>query len=134
MLDINYLMFTSLNGDTRQENLDDFFDAYYANFASILAAGNQAIRFTLPMLKEEFHSKNLFGLLMGTSLVPMILMESDDIPDLSELSDDKIQEAMAAHKEKIMGVVQTNPLLTTRFLSMFDDLKVQGLFDSVLSE
>ena len=133
MVDLNYMMYTSMNGDVRQENIDNYFDTYYANFASILAANNQVMKFTLPMVREEFSKKNIFGLVMGTTLIPMVLMDSEDTLDMGSLKEEDTERIMAEHKEKIMNLVQENPLLTSRFLSMFDEMKQQGLFDSVLS-
>ena len=133
MSDINYMMYTSMNGDTRQENFEGYFDAYYANFASILAANNQAIKFTLRMLKEEFYAKNIYGLIIGSSLAPMVLMESEDSVDIMNVNEEDKGKLMAEINEKIMNVVQKNPLMTSRFLSMFDEMKLKGLFDSFLS-
>ena len=133
MVDLNYMMYTSMNGDVRQENIDNYFDTYYANFASILAANNQVMKFTLPMVREEFSKKNIFGLVMATALVPMVLMDSEDTPDMDTMKEEDTERIMAEHKEKIMNLVQENPLLTSRFLSMFDEMKQQGLFDSFLS-
>ena len=131
MVDLNYMMYTSMTGDTRQINANEFFESYYANFATILAANNQTLQFTLPMLKEEFFAKNIYGLMLGTTLIPMILIESDDVPDMEDLREEEMEKAMEEQKEKIMDLVQVNPLLTSRFLSMFNEMKQQGLFDSM---
>ena len=131
MVDLNYMMYTSMTGKDRQESFEDFLDAYYAHFSSILAASNQAMAFTLPMLRKEFTARNIFGLIMSCSLIPAILMDSEDTPDLANLKEEDMEEAIAKHKETIMKLVQKNPLLTSRFLSMFDEMKQGGLFDSV---
>ena len=134
MVDLSYMMYTSMNGDTRQENIENLFDAYFANFATILAARKQPMKFTLPMLRKEFSARNIFGLVMATTLIPMILIDSEDVPDMQDLKEENMEEAMAEQKEKVMNLVQKNPLLTSRFLCMFDEMRQSGLFDSVLSE
>ena len=134
MVDLNYMMYTSMNGDTRQENIADLLDAYYDNYARILASDNKHMNFTLPMLKKEFSVRNLYGLLTASAVIPIVLIESEDVPDIAELIEEEKNDAMAEHKEKTMNLVQKNPLLTSRFLSMFDEMRQTGLFHNVLSE
>ena len=77
MTDVNSMLYSSVVGDVRQKHFEDLFNAYYATFASILAANNQAMEFTLPMLKEEFYSKNIYGLMIGAASAPVMFGSSN---------------------------------------------------------
>ena len=127
------MIYSSMNGDIRQENFEDFFNAYYEQFSSILALNSQPTKFTLPMLKKEFYAKNIFGFILGATLIPMILLESEDAVDLAEVTGEGNEEKVAQQKEKVMRLVQKNPSVTSRLLSMFDEMKQKGLTDSVLT-
>ena len=84
------------------------------------------------MLKEEFYTKNLFGVMMATVQTPVILMESEDATDLSKVNKENLEQAMADYKQKALDGLLKNPLLKPRFFDMFDEMKTRGLFESVL--
>ena len=134
-LDINYLFFTSLNGEVRQEYLNDFLSTYYASFASTLAAAKIVIPFTYDELVKEYYSKNLFGLVNAAAIVPTILMDFSQVHGLQESSDeianssneDDLQKAMTDYRERTVEMAKNNPLIKPRLLSMFDDLKSAGI-------
>ena len=131
-LDINYLLFLSLNGDVRQEYLTEFLSNYYASFASTLSQAKVLVPFSLNELTKDYHSKNLFGLLNAIGTIPTILTDFEDNPNMSidlnvkPESEAEIQKLMAEYKVKTIQFAKTNPLIKPRFLSMFDELKEQG--------
>lgn len=134
-LDLNYMLYCSLNGDVRTKNLTNIFNTYYASFASIMALAGQPLKFTVDELTQEFYAKNLFGLFMGMMLIPIVLMDSEDAPSFDDFKGDDMQKSMEQFQEKMMDTVQKNPLLTPRFLSMFDEMNESGLFKKkVVSE
>lgn len=48
--DLSSLLFTSLDGAVRKENLDAFLASYHASFADVLEAGGKPVPFTLEEL------------------------------------------------------------------------------------
>lgn len=132
-LDLNYMLYCSMSGDIRKNNLENFFAHYYSSFASVMAAARKPSIFTLEQFKEEFYSKNLFGLMMGMMLIPIVLMDSEDAPSFDDFEGEDIVEVMEQFQNAVMEVTLRSPLLTPRFLSMFDEMKVNGLFDKSIT-
>lgn len=126
-IDLNYFMFTSLTGDVRKENLNNFLSIYYDSFKEVMNAGGLDIHFTEEELLKEFRSKNDVGAFFGMVIMPLILLESDDVPDMTGFSEEYVQKVMAEFRAKAMDMLDKNPLSKTRFLSMFDDLMETGL-------
>ena len=128
MADLNYMMYTSMNGDERQANLKDYFKLYHDKFVSVLKANKQDINFTLARLKKEFHDKNMIGFIQATSSIPMTLMESEEVAAVADLKEKDDAQA-STRSVKIRKFVESNSLPTTRLLNMFDEMKEEGLFN-----
>ena len=126
-LDLNYMLYCSLNGDVRKAEMPNFFIKYYATFASVMAASAVPMKFTLKQLKEEFYNKNTFGLIMALMLIPIVLINSEDAMDLEDFSEGDIEKKMEEYKESMMKQIQKNPLLKPRFLSLFDEMIESGV-------
>jgi len=128
-LDMNYMLYCSLNGDVRKPNLKGFFAHYYCSFSAVLSKVNKPVPFTLQELEDEFYDKSLFGLLMGMTLIPIVLVDPEDAPSLDNLSGSNTAEAIVDFQDQIMKITLKSPLLMPRFLSMFDEMNEKGLFD-----
>jgi len=126
-LDMNYMLYCSLNGEVRKSHMTDFFVHYYSSFADVLAASGTVVPFTINDIKKEFYDKNFFGLLMGMILIPIVLMDSDEAPTLDDFKSDNMTEAFEEFQAKIMSITLKSPHLTPRFLSMFDEMTESGL-------
>ena len=134
-LDINYLFFTSLNGDVRQEYLNDFLSNYYASFASTLASAKVLVPFTLNDLTKDYYSKNAFGLMTAAIAIPTILTDFENEPEMRSFSEnisDKTTEAeiakiMEDYNRKSTEYARKSSIIKPRFLSMFDELRESGL-------
>ena len=126
-LDLNYMLFCSLNGDVRRAELSNFFVKYYATFASVMAASGVAMKFTLDQLKKEFVNKNKFGLLMGMMLIPYVLLDSANTIHLDDFVPEDVENMMEEYQEFILNQVLKNPLLGPRFLDLFDDMEKAGV-------
>ena len=120
-LDLNYMFYCSLDGDRRRKEMTNFLTKYYAFFASVMASAGVAMKFTGRQLMKEFYDKNVFGLLMGLMLIPMILTNSDQGIEIENLSGTE-EETKKEFSDQVMKQVQSNPLLIPRLLSMFDDM------------
>ena len=134
MIDLNFMMYTNMNVDSSQESIDDFLDVYYAHFASILAANNMTMKFTLPMLRKEFNARNMFGFLMAAGMIPRVLIEDDEDLELEISKELCILHVIEEVKKNAKKFIPKNPLLTSRFLTMFDELKRRGFFNFKLSK
>lgn len=124
--DLNYLMYSSLNGPVRKNNLQAFLKTYYESFSQVLSDVGQKTPFTLEELKKEYHDKNLFGLLMCLMVVPFVVAEGSDVIDFDEMTGD-MEADMKQHQQKMLGQMETNPLLQPRLLATFDDMIEYGV-------
>jgi len=124
--DLNHFIFASLDGPVRKPNLDRLLTEYYASLSSVMAGCSQVTPFTKDELVKEYKSKNGHGLIFGSMIVPPIVMESEDIPDMENIVD--FEQFMKDWQEKCLASVDKNPLCKPRFVSMFDEMLEEGLF------
>lgn len=125
--DLNYLMYTSLNGNDRRENIDSFLNSYYNSFSRVLKDGDEDSPFTIEELKREYRNKHLFGLLMATMVVPIVVSEATEVMDLDNLKSDDVELFMKEQRERMLKQLDSNPLLRPRLLSVFDDMVEYGV-------
>ena len=86
------------------------------------------MKFTLPQLKEEFYAKNLYGLIFTQLLIPAVIREQDEVPDMDNYDENTMKEA----KERMESMVENNPLLKPRMLSVFDEMIESGCIPTEL--
>ncbi|XP_066937093.1 uncharacterized protein [Macrobrachium rosenbergii] len=122
--DLNYLLFTSVNGDVRKPNLRHFMSLYYSTYKEVLEGGGLPMHFTIEELMEEFRDKNKYGLIFALVIIPIILTEPEEVPDMS---DTDFEALMNDFREISLEKLKTNPLCKPRFLSIFDELMETGL-------
>ncbi|KAK8734904.1 hypothetical protein OTU49_005723, partial [Cherax quadricarinatus] len=122
--DLNYFMYTSFNGPERKDNLETFLNVYYESLREVLEAGGTKAEFTSQELQEEYHKKNLFGLIMAMMVVPIVVSQAAEIMDLDNITDGDFVEN---HRERMLKQLDSNPLLRPRFLSVFDDMLEYGI-------
>ncbi|XP_045586387.2 uncharacterized kinase-like protein D1044.1 [Procambarus clarkii] len=125
--DINYLLYTSLTGDIRKPNLDTFLSKYYNSFHSVLQEAKMDMPFTETWLLQEFREKNLVGALFAMMLVPMVLFEPEDVPDMSGDDKSDLEDIMNDFMKKGLEMIDTNPLMKPRFLAVFDEMMEVGI-------
>ena len=84
--------------------------------------------FTLTELTEEFHNFNGIGLFMGMFIIPMVILESEDTPELNKGTDvESMMELVEAMKKTALEQLDSNPLLEPRFLSLFNEMIDNGV-------
>ncbi|KAF2358971.1 Protein of unknown function DUF227 [Trinorchestia longiramus] len=125
-LDLNYFFFTSLNGETRKKGLESYLTAYYNSFKEVFDAAQKPMKFTREELYTEYRNKNLFGLLMGLMVLPIVVMQSTDVPDFNDVNEENMQEKMEAQQQKVLDMIDTSPVLRPRMLDMFDEMVEHG--------
>ncbi|XP_064121415.1 uncharacterized protein LOC135225818 isoform X6 [Macrobrachium nipponense] len=122
--DLNYLLCTSVNGDVRKPNLRHFLSLYHSTYKEVLEGGDMPMHFTIEELVEEYRDKNKFGLLFALVIIPMMLTEPEEVP---EMSDTDIETLMNDFRAIALDKLKTNPLFKPRFLSIFDEFMETGL-------
>ncbi|KAK7082821.1 hypothetical protein SK128_022980 [Halocaridina rubra] len=125
--DLNYFLYTSLTGSVRQPNLKDFLSTYYSSYKGVLEDAGRDMFFNEDDLMKEFREKNTLGAFFGMMIVPIMLMEPEDVPDMSGKDDSDMDNLVQEFQDKAMDMLNTNPLLKPRFLAIFDDMMETGL-------
>ncbi|KAK4309907.1 hypothetical protein Pmani_018488 [Petrolisthes manimaculis] len=125
--DLNYLLYTSLNGNDRKQHLDSYLRSYYEAFSRVLMDGEKTVPYTQEELRKEYHRKNMFGLIMGLMVVPLVVTEAAKAMDMKEFENAEPEEAMEQLRVNILDQIDTNPILRPRLLGMFDDMIEYGV-------
>lgn len=126
-LDLNFMLYCSLAGDVRSKQLPSFLTRYYATFASVVAASGTPMKYTSSGLRKEFINKNTFGFIHGIMLMPLILMDADDIPKLENIVGADEAEIQKLVMQYMKEMIKKNKQLKPRLLSMFDEMMESGL-------
>ncbi|XP_068230086.1 uncharacterized protein [Palaemon carinicauda] len=122
--DLNYFLFTSLTGDVRKPHFDYFMSLYHSSYKEVLEGGNLPMYFTQEELVQEFRDKNKYGLLFAFMILPALLMEPSEVPEMTDKDMNTLAEEFRAIA---LDKLNTNPLCKPRFLSIFDELMETGL-------
>nr|XP_053644318.1 uncharacterized protein LOC128696924 [Cherax quadricarinatus] len=125
--DLNYFMYTSFNGPERKDNLETFLNVYYESLREVLEAGGTKAEFTSQELREEYHKKNLFGLIMAMMVVPVVVSQAADVIDLDNTTEGEHETFVEYLREKMLKQLDSNPLLRPRFISIFDEMLEYGV-------
>ncbi|KAK7078254.1 hypothetical protein SK128_027800 [Halocaridina rubra] len=124
--DLNYLMYTSLNGPDRKSNLDTYITLYHSSIVKVLKAAKTEVPFDQEGLRQEYHRKNIYGLLMGMMVLPLVVNEGE-VPELSKIEKGEMEWFMNNLKEQNIENIDKYPLLRLRMLSMFDEMIEYGV-------
>jgi thiamine kinase-like enzyme len=112
-LDLQYFLCTSTNDDIRFRERDHLLTEYHEELTDTLRSlGIDPEELTLQQLKEEFERKEVFGLLQVITMLSAILASSSEVPDLSEIKEDSVENGEHPMEKAIDGkryreVVQT---------------------------
>ncbi|XP_064121411.1 uncharacterized protein LOC135225818 isoform X2 [Macrobrachium nipponense] len=122
--DLNYLLCTSVNGDVRKPKLRHFLSLYHSTYKEVLQGGDMPMHFTLEELIEEYRDKSKYGLLFSLAILPIVLAEPEEVP---EMSDTDSETLMNRFRALVLEHLETNPLCKPRFLSIFDEFMETGV-------
>ncbi|XP_068230087.1 uncharacterized protein [Palaemon carinicauda] len=122
--ELNYFLFTSLTGDTRKPHFDYFMSVYHSSYKEVLEGGNLPMYFTQEELVQEFRDKNKYGFLSAIEVIPSLLIEPEDVPEMSGTDLDTFMEEV---RRTTLETLDTNPLFKPRFLAVFNELMEAGL-------
>nr|XP_053635499.1 uncharacterized protein LOC128690800 [Cherax quadricarinatus] len=124
--DLNYFLYTSLHGHDRKANWQDFLSSYYDTFRGVMEAGGRNMPFTPEELRQEYKDKMEYGMIFAAMMVPVLLGESKDAPDLINMKEENLAELSETLQEKSQNMLENNPLFRSRFLAIFDELIQQA--------
>lgn len=130
-VDLNYFLYTSLTGDVRKPNLDALLETYRGHFNGVVEAGGAGGEGRLSEVEvvQEFRRLNILGAIFNMMIIGALLMEPEDVPEFVASGDgaDDLERVLADFRAKSLEMVDTNPLMRPRFLSVFDELTEAGL-------
>ena len=123
-VDLNYLLYSSMEGPTRTKFIDVLLSTYYSSFNTVLAGKDMTPIFTFEQLKTEYKNKHGFGLMLGLQLIPFMLVDQSEATDFNV---ENIEEFMAEQKVSGKRQMQTNPLFKPTLLYMIDEMLEKGV-------
>lgn len=119
LTDIAYLFFSGTDYDLRKNHFQELLDYYHNSLAKSLSYMDCDIEEHFPKAVFVEHQKKIlpYGLFMSFMLLPAVLGEAEDVPDMDALlakeeilqSDLKFENKQASNRYQIRmrGVVQT---------------------------
>ncbi|XP_045114527.1 uncharacterized protein LOC123506479 isoform X2 [Portunus trituberculatus] len=125
--DITYLLHTSMTGDVRKPNIETLLGSYYTTFKDVMEAGGKTASFTQAQLLRDFKDRNLAGSLFAIIFVPVLLFETEGEVESSKGNEDDLEEKLRKTRDKAMEMLDTNPIVKSRFLSIFDEMIESGI-------
>ncbi|XP_042230324.1 uncharacterized protein LOC121871847 isoform X2 [Homarus americanus] len=123
--DLNYFMFNSFNGSDRKENLQAYLNTYYDSFRKVLEEAGTPVPFSVEELHQEFHKKNIYGLLMSLLIIPIVLNEGTHKFDFNETSN--MEKFREDYKETSLNELKNNPIFRPRFIAIIDEMINYGV-------
>ncbi|KAK7082820.1 hypothetical protein SK128_022979 [Halocaridina rubra] len=130
--DLNHFLFTSLNGDVRQPNIQAFLTAYMDSFQEVLELGGIKMPFSFKDLQQEFKNRHLYGLIYAKIVLPTVVLESNETPEVEEVFGQTKKNEEEDTKQRFMQNLEENPLMRPRFLAVFDEMEQAGVFEAML--
>ncbi|KAG7160311.1 uncharacterized protein LOC121876410 [Homarus americanus] len=126
-IDLNFFLYTSLDGPTRKDNLLSFLGTYYNAFKKVVEGAGTPVPFTVEDLRQEYHKKNVFGFLMAMLILPLVVNDERDTVILGKFSDDGMNKFLKLRRERLIRQLRDNPPFLPRLLSVFDDMIQYGI-------
>ncbi|XP_067004328.2 uncharacterized protein [Anabrus simplex] len=125
--DLSYFMYSSPQNEIRTKHMDQLLREYHTELEETLTAlGCDPSIFTFQDLKNEMKRLACYGLFAASSIMPIVVADAEDTPDLAEITEDDINRGETSYWEKI----QKNPRfkeVLQHMLPHFDEL---GVFDN----
>ncbi|XP_047480807.1 uncharacterized protein LOC125033385 [Penaeus chinensis] len=120
-IDLNFFLYTSLDGPTRRSNMTYFLDTYYDCFKAVIESAQRDMPFSREAFKQEFVDKHLYGFLFAIFIIPLSVCRNDQLPKGLTDSFGKKQENL------MLDMLDSNPLFRPRFLALFDEMMEDGI-------
>lgn len=125
--DLNFFLFTNMNGDVRKLHTESLLDSYYTAFSDIMEDAGQRVPFTQPQLLKDYRDKNLTGVIFGAIIIPLLAYEFGDAIDSSMASEETPNWIYSKKREKLAVMLNSDLTVKQRFLSLFSEIMETGL-------
>lgn len=122
VLDLHYLLFTSMIHEARIQHLPSLLAAYHASFTAVMRAAGKDAPFTLDELTGEFDKKHLLGVTYGTLGLPVLVCEPADAQDFTVASPEEAVEYVERKRKSVLAMLNTNSLMRPRLHSLYKDI------------
>jgi len=127
--DLQYFLYTSLDGNVRRNNLDEFLSIYYSELERCSMISGMKLNFSKQELYREYRARSFFGLAKGIAAVPIILSPPSDAMDMDSYTDAERETFVKKQQEQVQKQMRVNPLLRPRILDMIDEKMEEGTLD-----
>ncbi|XP_045114525.1 uncharacterized protein LOC123506478 [Portunus trituberculatus] len=124
--DLNYLLYSSMTGDVRKPNIEAFLGSYYTTFKDVMEAGGKTVPFTQTQLFKDFRDRNVAGLLFAIIFLPVMVFETEEVESSKDNGED-VEDYLRKTRDKAMEMLDTNPIVKSRFMSLFDEIMELGI-------
>ena len=121
-VDLNHLIFSSLEISLIKSNLTHLLKRYYDVFERVYNAAELPVPFTFEELELEFEAKKKYGLMMGIVMVPFVALEKDDLVDIGGINNEEDAErVMKQQEERLLEVATSGGRFQKRFCALIDE-------------
>lgn len=123
VMDLHYLLFTSMTHEARVQHLPSLLEAYHASFTTVMHAAGRHPPFTLAEVTEEFDKKHFLGVVYGTLALPVLVCEPADAQDFTVASPEEALEYVERKRKSVLAMLNTNSLMRPRLDSLYRDIE-----------
>lgn len=121
--DLHHFLNLNLVGSERRPNLPSLLSTYHTAFDEVMKAGKSEVPFTLEELKQEYINRGFYGVLYAIMFLPNMVRRPEDVRDILDTK----TGAKRSEKENVLKMVDDNPLLIPRIMSVIDEWIERGL-------
>lgn len=83
----------------------------------------------LQEVRQEYQQKHRFGLLFAITVVPLVALETDEVPETEDLFGEDIKVDGDQMTQLSLKSLYTNSLLRSRLTALFDEMEKAGVFN-----
>ena len=130
-LDLNQFLYTSLEKGLLKTKRKYFLEIYTATFNELVILANVPKTVAPEIIEDEFRTVNLYGLIQGSFLIPVIRSLKENVPDFSETADGDRDAAFAEINRRMVESARQDPVIVNNLLDMFDDVMASGCLKKV---
>ncbi|XP_042241134.1 uncharacterized protein LOC121878786 [Homarus americanus] len=123
--DLSYLLFSSIDEPERTGKLEEFLGQYHASFKAVIEGGGTVMPFTLLDITKEFHNKSVYGWIMSSFLIPILVAQSHEIPDFTVATDGHIEDFIEQQQQIFSKMLRNNPLLKLRLANLYESMDIE---------
>ena len=113
--DLNYFLYTSMDGAMRSQSLNQLIQDYYSSFWDVMEAARLPMPFSIEELYREFCEKNIIGFIYGMNGAITQLLESEGIRSLES------ENPLVDNETQIKSVLKS-PVFTGRVKYLVDEM------------